>query len=75
MCSWRFDGGDACPIPCRSSVDVCDGFRGASVPMKCWTEGPDVDGSNKWFRVEPRVYLTRNGIFRVIRPETRPLPS
>jgi|HubBroStandDraft_5_1064220.scaffolds.fasta_scaffold38662_2 hypothetical protein len=30
--------------------------KGASVTMKCWTEGPNVDGSKEWFKVDSHVY-------------------
>jgi hypothetical protein len=35
--------------------------KGGSVTMKCWTEGPNTDGSKKWFYVDSNVYPYPDG--------------
>jgi len=35
--------------------------KGGSVTMTCWTEGPNVDGSQKWFHVDSNVYPFPDG--------------
>jgi hypothetical protein len=30
--------------------------KGTAVTMKCWTEGPNVDGGKKWFEVVSKAY-------------------
>jgi hypothetical protein len=35
--------------------------KGGSVTMECWTRGPNVDGSQKWFYVDSNVYPYPDG--------------
>jgi hypothetical protein len=38
-------------------------FRGMSVTMGCWTGGPYVDGTGKWFRIRSNEYPFQSGGF------------